>query len=145
MAPEEVRGEAYAADLTRAHGLPLERAREFVAEMQAEAFEEGVPVTGHEVFALEADGERVGVLHTGPAGADQDPALFVFYLGIEVRHRRKGYARAALEMVAADARTQGVRRVVLNVFAFNEGARALYRGCGFEDVQVTMARVVGEG
>jgi RimJ/RimL family protein N-acetyltransferase len=51
-------------------------------------------------------------------------------------HRRRGIGRALLERAIAWAETNAKRALTLRVFPDNEPARALYRACGFVDVEL---------
>lgn len=51
---------------------------------------------------------------------------------VTARCRRRGVGRALVNAVHALAADVGAREVRLNVWTFNEAARAFYRRCGFE-------------
>lgn len=57
---------------------------------------------------------------------------FVCQVLIEPEHRRRGYARSALQAVQAIAESKGLSGIALHVFAHNEGANALYRSLGYQ-------------
>jgi ribosomal protein S18 acetylase RimI-like enzyme len=57
--------------------------------------------------------------------------LHVHEMGVAPAHRRHGVGRALLRAVRAAARAHGARGVSLDVYAFNEGARAFYAREGF--------------
>jgi GNAT superfamily N-acetyltransferase len=54
--------------------------------------------------------------------------------------RRQGYGRAVMVAAEAVCRDRGVVSVGLNVFGFNEGARALYEQMGFETAAILMRK-----
>jgi RimJ/RimL family protein N-acetyltransferase len=85
------------------------------------------------VFVAEAeDGTIVGRLSLA---RDQHPAsTHVADLGLLVarEHRRRGVGRELLAQAVAWAREQGVRKLELHVFPYNEAAIALYEQFGFE-------------
>jgi RimJ/RimL family protein N-acetyltransferase len=85
------------------------------------------------VFVAEAeDGTIVGRLSLA---RDQHPAsAHVADLGLLVarEHRRRGVGRELLAQAVAWAREQGVRKLELHVFPYNEAAIALYEQFGFE-------------
>ena len=85
------------------------------------------------VFVAEtADGKIVGRLSLA---RDQHPAsAHVADLGLLVarEHRRRGVGRELLEQAVEWAREQGVRKLELHVFPYNEAAIALYEQFGFE-------------
>lgn len=53
-------------------------------------------------------------------------------MGVRSDWRRRGLGAALLEAILVRAEERGIERVQLEVFASNEGARALYRRFGFE-------------
>jgi putative acetyltransferase len=93
-------------------------------------------------FVAEADGEVVGLI---ALYADEEGGAELGMMVAKDR-RRQGVGRALLDAAVAWARAQGVRRLLLDVFARNDGAIALYRGFGFvEDGRTReVARASGE-
>jgi RimJ/RimL family protein N-acetyltransferase len=89
-----------------------------------------------------ATGERVGELWFALRSEDGPKQVWIFWLGIDAPHRRKGYGAAALRAVEDEARRLGVDRVGLHVFAHNTGARTLYERAGFETTNVVMWKPV---
>ncbi len=88
-------------------------------------------------------GERVGDLwysHRSEGGPRQ---VWIFWIGIDPAHRRRGYAAEALAIVEAEARRLGSTRVGLHVFAFNAGARALYERLGYAATNLVMWKELG--
>ncbi|MBV8300229.1 MAG: GNAT family N-acetyltransferase [Candidatus Eremiobacteraeota bacterium] len=55
---------------------------------------------------------------------------------VAAAHRRRGIGRALLERAIAWAEANAKTALLLRVFPDNEAARALYRGCGFVDVEI---------
>ena len=65
---------------------------------------------------------------------------FVYDLEIRPEYRRQGHASRALAALEVIARAQGATSLGLHVFAFNEGAQALYRRQGYQSVSLNMLK-----
>ncbi len=94
------------------------------------------------MFAVQAEGERVGTLWCGRARSDGRPALWVYAIEIDPGHRGRGYGRAAMELAEEQARRLGIPRIALNVFGCNHTARSLYRSLGYAEDAVWMSKRV---
>lgn len=127
---------AYIADRMRA-GESREVAEENARQSDEENFPGGQPRASHRIFEVVVENEAVGVLWIAPRleGSDQ---WWVYDLEIDEAHRRRGYARAALELGHAEARALGATSIGLNVFAFNEGARELYESLGYAPMSMQL-------
>ena len=66
--------------------------------------------------------------------------LYVQEISIYQRHQRKGYGEALMNHAVEAAKAQGVSRVTLRVWAFNQGAVAFYERLGFAAETIMMAR-----
>lgn len=89
----------------------------------------GTLPTVHALVA-EADGEVLGYV----AGSLVVDVAELQRLVVTASARRRGVARALLEALLALARDAGAERVLLEVRADNEGARAFYATAGFVEV-----------
>ena len=118
-------------------GETREVAEDNAERSRSENFPGGVPKASHRVFDVVDDDELVGYLWIGPRldGSDQ---WWVYDVEILEEYRRRGFARAALELGHAEARELGAAAIGLNVFAFNEGARKLYESLGYEPTAIQM-------
>lgn len=87
--------------------------------------------------------ERVGELWFGREESGAKPQLFVYWIGIDEKFRRKHYASEAFAELEHEARRQGLDRIGLHVFGENRGARALYLRLGFVETNVVMHKAVG--
>lgn len=110
-----------------------------VRRSQAENFPDGRPLPTHHVFDVLADDEVVGWLWIGPQLGGTD-TWWVFDIEITEKFRRRGYARAALELGHEEAKRLGATAIGLNVFGFNTGARALYEKLGYAVTATQMKR-----
>jgi ribosomal protein S18 acetylase RimI-like enzyme len=87
-------------------------------------------------------GERVGEVWYTLQKQEGWPQLFVYWIGIDENHRRRGYASEVLRKVEEEARRLGASRVALHVFGDNTGARTLYEKLGYSTTNVLMAKPV---
>ena len=129
---------AYIDDRMRS-GESREVAEENARQSDETNFPGGKPLASHRIFEVLADGEPVGVLWIAPRieGSDQ---WWVYDIEIDEQHRRRGYARAALELGHSEAKALGATSIGLNVFAFNEGARVLYESLGYEPMSIQLQK-----
>ena len=131
----------YAADMVAHAGLTEAEARA-KAEADAASYPQTVDAEGHAVFAVEDEetADVVGSVWFAERRSSGVPRAWVYALQIDEAHRRRGYGRAAMELVEAEARRRGLDRVELNVFGGNERARALYRSLGYDELSVWMGK-----
>ncbi len=61
--------------------------------------------------------------------------LPVEVFGVDEDHRRQGVATALVDYMKREARTQGVDRIELDVWEFNESARRFYEAAGFQVIR----------
>ncbi len=66
-------------------------------------------------------------------------AYYIDALAVAPGWRRKGIARLLLDEAARDAAALGLSGLALDTGLHNEGARALYRACGFREREVRRA------
>jgi ribosomal protein S18 acetylase RimI-like enzyme len=85
-------------------------------------------------------GEAVGVLWFRANLDSARPSGFIFDIEIHEAHRRKGFALEAMQQLEEIARKMGLRQLELHVFAFNEGARALYESLGYTVASLNMSK-----
>jgi len=62
--------------------------------------------------------------------------LHIMNVAVHPDHRRRGHGWRLLEHVLGVARSSGLRQLILEVRPSNEGALAMYRRFGFEEVGV---------
>jgi ribosomal protein S18 acetylase RimI-like enzyme len=135
-----------AAEIERAYADDIERDAGFTREAaQRKAAAEIPRVLGdgaNWLYALEADGERVGRLWVGERDLDDGRVLWIWEVFVDERFRGRGYGRAAMELAEEEARERGLATVALNVFGRNDVARGLYRSLGYDEVAVAMRKSV---
>jgi len=67
---------------------------------------------------------------------------YIYNITVDPKHRRRGYASAALNALTHLARSKGCARLALNVFARNQAAQLLYRKLGFSVVSLHMNKLL---
>ena len=97
---------------------------------------------GAQAFVATIDGERCGLISFYP---DKDyftdhPRAYIDNLVVAQEAERKGVGRALLAFVERQARDDGCREVVLDVFARNHGAIAFYERQGYQPDHIRMAK-----
>jgi ribosomal protein S18 acetylase RimI-like enzyme len=127
----------YRTQLVEWTGLSKELAERKTAEDTA-SLPEGV-----ESNALEADdGRRVGTMFFAERRYYGEPRMFLYDLWVDPDERGRGYGRAAMEALEAEARSRGLPVVEFNVWGGNAVARSLYRTLGYEERSVFMGKNV---
>jgi ribosomal protein S18 acetylase RimI-like enzyme len=127
----------YRTQLVEWAGLSKELAERKTAEDTA-SLPEGV-----ESNALEADdGRRVGTMFFAERRYYGEPRMFLYDLWVDPDERGRGYGRAAMEALEAEARSRGLPVVEFNVWGGNAVARSLYRTLGYEERSVSMGKNV---
>ena len=71
---------------------------------------------------------------------ERDATVFVAYLYVLSRFRRRGYGTRIMKWVESHAVKVDARRVVLHVFAANTAAIELYEKCGFTKSNIQMLK-----
>jgi RimJ/RimL family protein N-acetyltransferase len=84
------------------------------------------------VFVAESGGEIVGRLSLARDSHPASPHVADLGLMVAAGHRRQGIGRALLERAVEWARDQGIEKLELHVFPYNEPAIRLYEQFGFE-------------
>ena len=134
----------YAEEQVRAGSWPSEGA----TERAKQAFDVLLPEgreTADQSLNMVVDAvssEHVGILWYGIR--DEAAGKFVALFDFEIfeSHRRRGYAKQALDALEQVAAEHGIGRIALHVFGHNTAARALYRKAGYEETHVTMAKEI---
>ncbi|MCI4345136.1 MAG: GNAT family N-acetyltransferase [Thermoplasmata archaeon] len=134
----------YAADHVRAGTwTPADAPARARAEL-AGLLPNGVETPDHVLRVVRdgATGERVGEVWFAFQHTEGPPQLFLFWIGINEKHRRRGLATAVFAELEKDARERGATRVALHVFGENAGAQSLYAKLGFKPTNIIMAKPV---
>lgn len=89
-----------------------------------------------------AVGYAVVAVHDRPKNAICQARRFCFLeeIAVSPAHRRKGVARALVDRVLTEARSQGVPDVELTCWSFNADAQAAFKSLGFRPMMVRFRR-----
>jgi ribosomal protein S18 acetylase RimI-like enzyme len=102
---------------------------------------EGAATPGQFPFVVEDEaGDRVGTVWIVERRRAGRPFCHLLDIRIDPGQRHRGYGRAAMQLVEAEALRRGYDGIELNVFGSNEVARALYRTEGYQETFVTMRK-----
>ncbi len=89
------------------------------------------------VFIADEDGEAVGYLYAQVVRRPESALrhaldlVYIHHIAVRRTHRGQGCGEALVQRALALAREEGIARVELDVWSFNEGARAFFRRQGF--------------
>ena len=131
---------SYAEGIATQGDRPIEFARRKSEEDHAAILPNGLDTPGHEIFVVEAGGERVGVLWLAERESGGRRVCWIYDVEIGEEHRGRGYGRAAMLLAEEEARRRGLNRIELNVFGGNTIARNLYRALGYVETSAQMAK-----
>jgi ribosomal-protein-alanine N-acetyltransferase len=70
------------------------------------------------------------------AASSEGDSLHILSIAVLPRFRRRGIGRALLSRILEEGRAMGLKGAILEVGARNEGAKAFYKGFGFEECGV---------
>lgn len=131
--------EEYPRDRSRNLGTPLEEERVASLKQINDLLPQGLQTPGHFFWmAVDEGGASVGHLWIA-ADADKGQA-FIYDIAVDEGQRGKGYGRQTMELLDAEARRLGLRRIVLNVFGDNAVAQNLYHTAGYRPVAILMRK-----
>lgn len=132
--------EDYAQERARNLGTPVEEQRASAERQYAELLKDGLQTEGHRLWKImDETGEVVGDLWVRIADGKR---AFIFFIGIDEPHRRKGYGKQALDALEAELQPQGIASIGLNVFADNAVARHLYEQQGYHTTNQNMVKQI---
>ena len=126
----------YARGLVEDAGLSREAAEAKVAHDVPAVLPDGLATEGTWIWAVEADGRRVGTVFLGLRGG----GAWLYDITIDEPERGKGYGRAAMTALEDETRRLGHDTIALNVWGGNEVARGLYRSLGWAEESVHMRK-----
>lgn len=98
----------------------------------------GLATEGTRIWAVEADGRKVGTVFVGVRDGD----AWLYDITIDAAERGRGYGRAAMLALEDELRALGHESVTLNVWGGNAVARGLYTSLGYIDQSVHMRKAL---
>jgi ribosomal protein S18 acetylase RimI-like enzyme len=131
--------DVYLADRLRAGDDPTTAARR-ADDSFGRLFRDGRPAPGHAVYAVVADGQKVGTLWIGPQSDGGADRWWVWDIVIDEAFRGRGLGRQAMRLAEDEARAGGASELGLNVFGYNDVAIGLYRSLGYEVTAMQMRK-----
>lgn len=117
------------------------RSREYVAEF--------IACDTKAIFVALMGPKLVGFLTLARTDRPETPVrparvhVEVDSISVAPNYRRRGIGFKLMQRAEIWAKAQGAPRLVLGVYAFNEGARQFYERAGFEVQSLVMAKSVG--
>ncbi|MCI4330589.1 MAG: GNAT family N-acetyltransferase [Thermoplasmata archaeon] len=135
---------SYAEDHVRAGNWSAEEAAARSASEIQGLLPKGIETADHFLYSILGGPSRepVGSLWYALRRVSSRIDLYVYWIGIDDRFRRRGYASDTFQRLEVDAVRLGASRIALQVFGDNLRARALYEKLGFEPTNLLMARKV---
>jgi ribosomal protein S18 acetylase RimI-like enzyme len=91
---------------------------------------------------LDDHGTRIGEVWYFLDRSAPAPRVFLYWIGVDERHRGKGYGAEILRWLDGEAQRLGARAVLLHVFGHNTRAQELYRRTGFAVTHLQMAKTL---
>ncbi|MEO8524071.1 MAG: GNAT family N-acetyltransferase [Caldimonas sp.] len=117
-------------------------------DLARRAFESLLPqgreTGGNHFFTVRDDeAEAVGVLWIATKERAGQRVAYVYNIGIEPEHRRRGHASRAFLALEEQARALDASGIALHVFGHNPGAQALYAKLGYRPTNINMFKPLG--
>lgn len=126
----------YQRGLVEDAGLLREHAAAKVARDVPSVLPDGLATANTWIWAVEADGRRVGTVFFGLRGG----GAWLYDITIDEAERGRGYGRAAMTALEDEVRALGHDTIGLNVWGGNDVARGLYRSLGWAEESVEMRK-----
>jgi GNAT superfamily N-acetyltransferase len=92
------------------------------------------------LFEIEHEGVQIGRVVLWLDAFEKPGHAWLFEIVVDESVRGRGYGREALRLAEDEARSRGMTRIDLNVFAGNAVARSLYAGEGYAESSVHMGK-----
>ena len=133
----------YAADKVASGEWTTEQSLDLAKQSFDSLVPQGLQTEGHHFFTIRDDDEvPVGVLWFAEKHRGDCDIAYVYNIGIEPAHRRKGHASRAFLALEGELRKLGLAGVALHVFGHNPGAQALYAKLGYRPTNINMFKPI---
>ncbi len=106
----------------------------------AELLPDGLATPNHFIFELYVGDSYVGYLWVFVDPSAAVPSAFIYDIEIVVEQRAKGLGKQAMQALEPWCVERSLRRIALNVFAFNKPAIELYNGLGYQTTNFSMQK-----
>ena len=134
---------AYAEDKQKTHDYPPEEAIRLSRDSFQKELPSGVDTPGQHLFTIQnLSRETVGFAWFGVAEEYGIKRAFIFDIEITEAERGKGYGRAAMMALENEVKKQGINKIALHVFNFNETAKSLYQSLGYQITDLSMEKLI---
>lgn len=128
----------YEQDVARGLGVPVEDVREQARQQIESLMKDGIQSADHRYWKVVSPDEgAVGDLWVMLQPKQQ---AFIYFIGIDEAYRGKGYGEQAMKQLDVVMRSQGVKRIALNVFGDNAVAQRLYQRMGYRAAAISMVK-----
>jgi ribosomal protein S18 acetylase RimI-like enzyme len=133
---DEAHRAEYERGLVAFAGMTPEAARAKAEHDVPAVLPQGLATSDTWIWAVEADGRRVGTVFLGVRGG----GAFLYDITIDAAERGRGHGRAAMLALENHVRRLGYDGVTLNVWGGNTVARGLYDSLGYVEESVHMRK-----
>jgi ribosomal protein S18 acetylase RimI-like enzyme len=103
-------------------------------------FPEGLATPDHSVFELFVDSNYLGYLWVYADVTTAVHSAYIYDIEIVAEQRGKGFGKQTMLALEVWCKERNLKRIGLNVFAFNSAAIELYRGLGYETTNFRMQK-----
>lgn len=103
---------------------------------------DGLKTKDHNLLTIMSDHEAVGILWLFVKHNEEDKQAFIYDIELDENQRGKGYGNLTMASLEKYAKSEGISRIGLHVFAHNERAFALYQKMGYEIKSYNMSKKI---
>ena len=139
--PEYARGKITSGQWAQADALALSR------QGYTELLPSGLATPDNFLFTVRdgASSAPIGMLWFAAQARGDQRIAFVYDVGIDSAHQRKGHASRAFAALEVEVQQRGLSGIALHVFGQNTAAQALYRTLGYQTTNINMFKQLTTG